>query len=612
MSLPRNLRLFKVMCFFSCHFDAHLKDLKKFVKVCLHSSNTVQNSFHFDEIFHRKIQKHFRMAFSVSFLKKIFSGFKSSEQVLKTFSQPEWISKDPNFELDPDSLRLLIIRESLHGHKSVIFDSQRTQRFSAPFQDNIDSYDYVHNDIAYKVIRNPQPGYQDEVKTFAEFMLGTIPLSGQNEALKVHYISQSSVLWSLTFQQTLMTSTKCCSPSNRSSMASSFGSRIGGSAQDFFLEGDSGFFSPKPSMISLSFNDTSSDLSLKRRWQQLTTTSMASLSGRSESLLQIPTQESRSRKVKISVGLLITLPHKLEKLNESNVFLEELLQRLKIGVASHLCIKGGSKYAFVHQMYLLYCQTKEIIVTYMSTRRLHLTGWHLKNQHMEYLSHHLIDLKKVLDTKEKKFFLCTWLTAFLTYNPMWAFSMVPEPEMSTKKDNESEEISIRQMMQMSGKSFFYNVGETQKNDLCGGANQIAKFLLTSSDRYSQCLESLIFVTSYFLRSSVIRRRKISACPKITDDLLKPKKVVVRKRNKSEESDGVLFMLGENEKLVQQQKSSSSSKKRESRGSLHYMKINLPSIPTLNSVANDVCPLPYGISISNKVLPGEVLQGCILK
>ena len=281
------------------------------------------------------------------------------------------------------------------------------------------------------------------------------------------------------------------------------------------------------------------------------------------------------------------------------------------GVSSHLCIKGGSKYAFVHQMYLLYCQTKEVIVTYMSTRRLHLTGWHLKNQHMEYLTHHLISLKKVLDTKEKKFFLCTWLTAFLTYNPMWAFSMVPEPEMNTKKDN--EEISIRQMMQMSGKSFFYNVGETQKNDLCGGANQIAKFLLTASDRYSQCLESLIFVTSYFLRSSVIRRRKISAChPKITDDLLKPKKVVVRKRNKSEDSDaGVLFMLGENEKLVQQQKSS-SGKKRESRGSLHYMKVNLPNFPILNSVADEICSLPYGISISDKVLPGEVLQGCILK
>ena len=274
-------------------------------------------------------------AFSVSFLKKIFDRtFKTSGQVLKPFSEPEWVPKDPDFALDdyPDSLRLLAIRESLHGHKSVIFDSQRTQRFSAPFPDSIDNYDYVQDDIAYKVIRNPNPGYQEEIKTLAECMLGTIPLSGQIEALKVHYISQSSVLWSLTFQLE-MTST--C-PSNRSS-EKSFGSRIGGSAQDFFLEGDSGFFSP--SMNNLSFNDSSSDLSLKRRWQQLTTTSMASLSGRSESLLQIPTQESQSRKIKISVGLLITLPEKLQvKLNESNVFLEELLQRLKIGIGKNIAL----------------------------------------------------------------------------------------------------------------------------------------------------------------------------------------------------------------------------------------------------------------------------------
>ena len=31
------------------------KIVKKFVKLCLHSSYTMQNSFHFDEIFHKKI-----------------------------------------------------------------------------------------------------------------------------------------------------------------------------------------------------------------------------------------------------------------------------------------------------------------------------------------------------------------------------------------------------------------------------------------------------------------------------------------------------------------------------------------------------------------------------
>ena len=32
------------------------KFVKKFVKLCLHSSYKVQNSFHFDEIFHRKFE----------------------------------------------------------------------------------------------------------------------------------------------------------------------------------------------------------------------------------------------------------------------------------------------------------------------------------------------------------------------------------------------------------------------------------------------------------------------------------------------------------------------------------------------------------------------------
>ena len=499
---------------------------------------------------------------ATAFFKKILAAFKShsDEPLITEPEAPEWSAKDPDFALDNNSLRFITIRESLHGHKSVIFDSQR---FSSENQDS---------------------GYADEIKTLAEYMLGTIPLSGQVEALKVHFLNQNSVLWSLTFQQSH--SLKSCSVNSSST---SFGS----SNPDLFLfEADSGFFSPKPSSNSLSFNDNTSDLSLKRRWEL----SNPSIS-RSDSTLQIPTQGHGHRKVKVSVGLLLTLPQeKLEHFFEV-LFIEELLQRLKIGLQNQL--KGQ---AFLNHMYLLYCQTKEVMVTFMRTKRLHLTAWHLKNQYVDYLVFHLISLKKLLDTKEKKFFLCTWLTAFLTYNPTWAFSLVP-PETEANV----EEISIRKLMQNSGKSFFYNVGETQINDLCGGKAQIAKFILTSVN--SGVLESLIFVTSYFLRCSVVRRRKLAMLPKITEDLLKPKKVTVRK--KSEESDGVLFMLGENEKLVQNS-IKKSGKKRESRGSLHYMKINLPSIPELPNETEEICPLPYGISISDRVLPGEILQGCITK
>ena len=114
---------------------------------------------------------------------------------------------------------------------------------------------------------------------------------------------------------------------------------------------------------------------------------------------------------------------------------------------------------------------------------------------------------------------------------------------------------------------------------------------------------------------MVRRRKISACPKITDEFLKAKKVTLKSKKNTEidgdDNDGVLFLLGENEKLVQNPK---NSKKRDSRGSLHYMKVNLPTNPTMYNVVehDDIAPLPYGISISNQILPGEALQGCILK
>ena len=350
------------------------------------------------------------------------------------------------------------------------------------------------------------------------------------------------------------------------------------------------------------FSETLSDLSLQRRWQ-LSNSSLE----KSESFLQIPSEaRQRSKSVKISVGLLLDIPAILQL--ESSPFLEELLQRLKIQISNY--ISKGER-IFLHQMFCLYCQTKEVIWTYMRTKRLHLTAWHLKT-HNEFLAKEFYSLRKSLDTKEKKFFLCTWLTAFLVHNPTWAYSMVPEAEIIP----ENQEISVRQMMQMSGKNFYYNVGETQKTDLCGGRNQISKFLLTSHEEHGHWLESLIFVTTYFLRTSVVRRRKISACPKITDEFLKARKVTLKSKRNAEieaesSNDGVLFLLGENEKLVQNPK---NVKKRDSRGSLSYMKVNMSTFPTAYNTADhdDICPLPYGISISNQVLPGEALQGCILK
>ena len=81
-------------------------------------------------------------------------------------------------------------------------------------------------------------------------------------------------------------------------------------------------------------------------------------------------------------------------------------------------------------------------------------------------------------------------------------------------------------------------------------NQMAKFVL-SNDKHEDhgILKALIFVTSYFFRSSHMRRKKISSVNKLRVDQLKSKKVMHKhgqsstRRESEESSGGVLFLLG---------------------------------------------------------------------
>ena len=83
----------------------------------------------------------------------------------------------------------------------------------------------------------------------------------------------------------------------------------------------------------------------------------------------------------------------------------------------------------------------------------------------------------------------TWLTAILSYNPTWVFSVMSHNNIP----NNAEEIKMRELL--GAQSSFYNVFDAQKLDLCGQFQE-PKLILTSNEKI-HLLKSLIFVTSYF-------------------------------------------------------------------------------------------------------------------
>ena len=76
--------------------------------------------------------------------------------------------------------------------------------------------------------------------------------------------------------------------------------------------------------------------------------------------------------------------------------MQELLQRTRIEVSKRL-VNDEQKDAFISSMYTIYLHIYKIIYTYMTTKRLHLTAWHLIPQR-QYLAYQFIELKKMFDT----------------------------------------------------------------------------------------------------------------------------------------------------------------------------------------------------------------------
>lgn len=101
----------------------------------------------------------------------------------KLNSEPSWSVRCPEFTLNPEEVRFLVVRESHHGHNTLLFDSKATQKLHPPFppDEQLDSFD----GYAYRVAHPSSP----DVKFLAEMMMGTIPLSNQKDAFKVSYES---------------------------------------------------------------------------------------------------------------------------------------------------------------------------------------------------------------------------------------------------------------------------------------------------------------------------------------------------------------------------------------------------------------------------------------
>ena len=88
------------------------KIMKKFVKLCLHSSYTAQNSFHFDEIFHRKFNN-----FQILFFDRRCQAYESLNQVDSAYKDAREVHRvDPkNNAIEPVLVRLhKAVSEKVH------------------------------------------------------------------------------------------------------------------------------------------------------------------------------------------------------------------------------------------------------------------------------------------------------------------------------------------------------------------------------------------------------------------------------------------------------------------------------------------------------------------
>ena len=68
---------------------------------------------------------------ALSWLSKKIFGAEKSENLIQN---PPWAPKVVDYRLDQEQCRLLILRETSHGHKSLLYDSSSLKECSGPEQ----------------------------------------------------------------------------------------------------------------------------------------------------------------------------------------------------------------------------------------------------------------------------------------------------------------------------------------------------------------------------------------------------------------------------------------------------------------------------------------------
>lgn len=387
-------------------------------------------------------------------------------------------------------------------------------------------------------------------------------------------------------------------------------------------------------------NECSEGSSMARSSSQPSSEGKVGCQGKSTSeLLTISSsviQRKRS-KMKLALGIIISTPTGLcSPLLDNAVFMEDLLSRLKY-VSSNAY---KSRDAFFHIIYRGFLEASATVSRFFSMPSLNMTVWHLlandrtRDKGGKQFLSDFAALKKNLDTKELKFFLCTWLSVLLTFHPVWVFSVIPANSdvtnvlaQSTSEANSKStaaNIPVREIMKKAHQPFLYNAREAQLADLYGMAsnsNRLVKFVLAGGDEAS--LKKVLNFTTYFIRSSMVTRQtSVVSDDDDLDVMIHCQTVKLPRSPKGCEGGdkvqkGVLFVLGENEHLVasnlseQQRASKNSSAETPHRKNSSYTIVDLPSFELFEK-RETYCPLPSPICISDQLMPGSFLQGLIVK
>ena len=112
---------------------------------------------------------------ALSWLSKKIFGAEKSENLIQN---PPWAPKVVNYRLDQEQCRLLILRETSHGHKSLLYDSSSLKECSGPEK----AHDVMINDKPFEI----EKCVKKDVKDLAEKIYGTLPIANQSDTIKVN------------------------------------------------------------------------------------------------------------------------------------------------------------------------------------------------------------------------------------------------------------------------------------------------------------------------------------------------------------------------------------------------------------------------------------------